>query len=179
MSAGESWLTRLLVWLAMESTLVIRFERSWLLAARPVETVSRLLTTESSCWSRLASVVESVLAESISWDTWPLRWSTVVVSAPRPEMIWATCVCLSLVMVASEVTRLFSALALRLRQQRVRGVLQLVELGRHRRVGDERARGLSGSFHPLTGSRVTSTTPSSVSTSTAAVVTCGQLHARG
>ncbi len=35
------------------------------------------------------------------------------------------------------------------------------------------APGLSGWSHPLTGLSVTSTTPSSVSTSTAAVVTCG------
>ncbi len=36
-----------------------------------------------------------------------------------------------------------------------------------------KAPGLSGSSHPLTGVNVTSTTPSSVSTSMAAVVTCG------
>ena len=80
---------------------------------------------------------DSVLAESISCDTWPLRWSTVVVSAPSPSMIWATWVCLSLVMVASEVTRLLSALRVRLGEERVRRVLQLVELGGHRGVGDQ------------------------------------------
>ena len=37
--------------------------------------------TESSCWSRPARVLDSVLAESMSCETWPLRWSTVVVSA--------------------------------------------------------------------------------------------------
>ena len=67
---------------------------------------------ESSCWSRPASVDDSVFAESISCETWPERWSTVVVSAPSPEMIWATCVCLSLVMSARDVTRLLSAFAL-------------------------------------------------------------------
>ncbi len=67
--------------------------------------------TESSSWSRPARVVDSVLAESMSWETWPLRWSTVEVSAPRPEMIWATWVCLSLVMESSDVTRLSSARA--------------------------------------------------------------------
>ncbi len=112
MSAGESWLTRLLVWPAMASTFVMRLARSWLWAARPVETVSRLLTTDSSCWSRPARVDDSVLAESMSWDTCALRWSTVVVSAPSPAMICATWVCLSLVMEARDVTRLFSACAL-------------------------------------------------------------------
>ncbi len=112
MSAGESWFTRLLVWLAMASTLVIRLDRSWLWAASPVETVSRLLTTESNCWSRAARADDNVLAESIRLETCPLRWSTVVVSAPSPAMICATWVCLSLVMSASEVTRLLSACAL-------------------------------------------------------------------
>ena len=63
-------------------------------------------------------VDDSVLAESIRPDTWPLRrWSTVWVSAPSPSMIWATWVCLSLVMVASEVTRSLSAFASDLREE--------------------------------------------------------------
>ena len=40
------------------------------------------------------------------------------------------------------------------------------------------ARGFRGSPHPLTGFNVTSTTPRSVSTSTAAVVLCGSTTER-
>ena len=54
-------------------------------------------------------------------------------------MISATWVCLPLVMVASEVTSEFSALVLLFDSSLWPVLLQLEELGGHRRVGDERA----------------------------------------
>ena len=92
--------------------LVMRLARSPLWLANPPVTVFKLSSTDASCWSRPARVLDTVLAESISWLTSPLRWSTVVVNAPRPLMIWATCCCLPWVMVARDSMMLLSALAL-------------------------------------------------------------------
>ena len=141
LSAGESWLTRLLVWLAMASTLVIEVGQVLVVGRQAgrdgVEVVDdgeQLLVPAGQGRRQRVRRVDQLRDLAA-------RAGRPSSSARRgPEMIWATCVCLSLVMAAEEVTRLLSALRVRLREQRVRGVLQLVELGGHRRVGDRARR---------------------------------------
>ena len=68
-SCGRFWPTRLLVFAATASTLSMRLPRSALWPPDPPATVLRLSITELSCWSWSASVVDTVLAESMSWLT--------------------------------------------------------------------------------------------------------------
>ena len=57
---------------------------------------------EVSWASRLSTVDDRVLAASISWLTWPLRWSITPVKPFSPSTICLTWVCFPLVMVASD-----------------------------------------------------------------------------